>query len=313
MSFDPRVDPELQALLEEIAADPRARSFRGDVPVPRSLSCFDAGVLRESRTGLTLAERELLRVHREELAHLLLQASEHKLQQDPAMRARTSAYVSAERRRHFPDGPELIALLERSVRGMSAPSSPLTSTARTGLALLHSPASSAHQFAGLALRLVPQDASWIQIARALLVEGDPRASIALLTNLLSRRHDARLIGCAMEWVGVCFIAIGDARGAAPAFSRAARAAAPPPSSLLSWFVQSILACLEEESLRASGAVDSYLSGASPAVEAWREGLRARLVQGSTRTTPQVLDLARKLVGRVGPVSNSILEELTHAR
>lgn len=65
------MEPELEELLQTIAADPRSSLLRVDRPtILRGLFDRDP-MVRESCTQLTSAERQLLRVHRHELGRLL--------------------------------------------------------------------------------------------------------------------------------------------------------------------------------------------------------------------------------------------------
>src|SRR5262245_29595941 len=65
------LDPAIEELLRDIAQDPDACLLR--VPRPKALSALARGESIEvsGMTGLTHAERELVRVHRDEIAYLL--------------------------------------------------------------------------------------------------------------------------------------------------------------------------------------------------------------------------------------------------
>lgn len=75
----PRLDPSFVALLQEVAAAPRSKLLR--LPSARELPRWLGSEERytTSDSGLELAERELLRVGREELAWLLRQAALREL------------------------------------------------------------------------------------------------------------------------------------------------------------------------------------------------------------------------------------------
>lgn len=80
------LDPALEELLLEVAADPDSSLLR--VPRPKALpALFDNDPRVSDRmAGLNLAERELLRVHRAELAELLLEVCRYKLIEGPRSR-----------------------------------------------------------------------------------------------------------------------------------------------------------------------------------------------------------------------------------
>jgi hypothetical protein len=90
MGVDPQIiNPELEELVTAIAADPRATRFNID---PRKLlGGFRDGSLlaRPAETGLTSAERELLRTHKAEAAYLLRALQLKRSQDTPYGRSLT--------------------------------------------------------------------------------------------------------------------------------------------------------------------------------------------------------------------------------
>jgi hypothetical protein len=84
MSADPLIlDPELEALLKEIASDPDSTLLR--VARPRVIRAFleREDVVRGSDSTLSRAERHLLLVHRSELASVLRRMGSLKLMESP--------------------------------------------------------------------------------------------------------------------------------------------------------------------------------------------------------------------------------------
>lgn len=67
----PFLEPALEELLREVAADPRSSLLRVDRPSLLKGPFDHDPMVRESCTGLRNAERELLRVYRQELGHAL--------------------------------------------------------------------------------------------------------------------------------------------------------------------------------------------------------------------------------------------------
>jgi hypothetical protein len=74
MSSEPTYDPEVLALLEEILEDRDSKLLRPKVRAGKALGLYAEPVM-PSATFLTNAERHLLEWHREEVGHLLYQAS----------------------------------------------------------------------------------------------------------------------------------------------------------------------------------------------------------------------------------------------
>lgn len=67
----PLLEPALEELLREVASDPRSSLLRVDRPSLLKGPFDHDPMVRESFTGLRSAERELLRVYRQELGHAL--------------------------------------------------------------------------------------------------------------------------------------------------------------------------------------------------------------------------------------------------
>ena len=67
-------DPEIEGLLQEIAADPRSHLLKVDRPTALSIALDRDPRISIAKAGLTSAERHLLQVHRVEVAWLLRQA-----------------------------------------------------------------------------------------------------------------------------------------------------------------------------------------------------------------------------------------------
>lgn len=85
MTSSPTLTPELLGLLDEIAHDPASSLLK---VTPRQLALsLRSEIPRRSylETGLRPAERELLRVHREEVAFCLASACQSLLSRDPAL------------------------------------------------------------------------------------------------------------------------------------------------------------------------------------------------------------------------------------
>ena len=92
------IDPELEGLLREVAADPDSSLLK--VPRQKQIRAFfDRGGARSTieSYGLTNIERHLLLAHRTELAHLLYQACLRQLVEGPRSRFFVSRFTSLDR------------------------------------------------------------------------------------------------------------------------------------------------------------------------------------------------------------------------
>lgn len=197
-----RLDPQFEHLLREAARDPESSFLR--VPRPKIVpALFDSPEpLSANSTGMSLVERELVRVHRNELAWLLKEACRYKLTESPETRAYISKYRTpteplrtlspselrakfTERIRRDAEDDECLSALELLERCVAEPFGPWPSVA---------------QMATAAWRLQPRDdarglaAQWLALGQA------PRAALRVLGEIASRSGPATL--CATAWTNV---------------------------------------------------------------------------------------------------------------
>lgn len=277
MTTRPPIDPELRILLQEIAHDPKARLFRTPIPRPERLLLTGIPPTGQRAPGLTSAERELLRVYREDMAKLLRDAAEWKLQQDPIMALTVSKYDTPHLQRQFANGDELLSgisslssLLERRV-----PESPLLATGRLGESMLTSNATTPSQFAGLSLRLTDHDAAWIHIGREMIIEDRIRPALECLSSVVRRGQSRSLQASALSFIGCVFDSRSLWSTSSLAFSAASQLMPSDLGYRLSTLVDSSLA--QEMALARSTAaeVDSGVPVDSPGLMCWINGLEQR--------------------------------------
>lgn len=311
----PLIDPELRALLREIATDPRARLFRSEIPRPTRLALRDGPTVGLHAAGLTAAERELLRAHREELAKLLRDSAEWKIQQHPHARVRVTRYANATERIPKLEHADLIANARRQHRALSR----FEHLARHGWAsarahsLLSSPATSAYEYASFSLRFVPHDAAWIHVARDLREEEDAAAASRILTDVVRRGHSANLQMSALSFLGVRYEQAGAQASAAACFARSSALGVGSPNIDLSWLAESLSAGDITQTLEAAARIDDRLTPGCPALDDWLAQLdrRMQLLPLFVPLTESVRRTAQELLGRVGPTSTRVITAIDH--
>lgn len=178
----PQFDPEIEALLREIAADPRSNLLR--VPRQKAARALveDVPIVGVATAGLTKAERQLAIVHRHELSYLLRCAAWKRLTEGED----TWFVVS----RSLPDGTEVPVPTLDSVRSEARTliDAPPPDVSHLGaLELLDRCVSSpfeewptVQQFAGASLRIAPSGMARVNAAAAILELGQPRSALLCL-------------------------------------------------------------------------------------------------------------------------------------
>jgi len=179
-----QLDPAVEEILRDIASDPDACLLR--VPRPRALSALSRGETVElgGVTGLTTAERELVRVHRAEVAYLLRVLCARSLLEAPDSE---SYVVSASPPDSVPTAEEWRQSAQSTIEAAAL----IKETAGSDLLLRYvtSPDASAGSVSELALasiRLQPTPQARIYVALDRMLHGEPWTGIRVLEGVLAR-------------------------------------------------------------------------------------------------------------------------------
>lgn len=179
------MEPELEELLHTIARDPRSTLLRVDRPtILRSLFDRDP-MVRESCTQLTSAERQLLRVHRSELAwHLRLSCFDLLNTQSYSELSYCMDFGSDP----FPPQPGADQSIKDALELSSRDRSPVRRLAIEDAISTRDPL----KLASVACRLIPSTASYLLLSDAFQVLGDSERdllSIKKANHLATSAHD----------------------------------------------------------------------------------------------------------------------------
>jgi hypothetical protein len=209
------LDPQLEEVLGDIARDPKARLFMVD---PRRLVTglrAIGGQVSISRAGLRPAERELLRVHREEVASLLIEEARRLRRRDEdswlvdPRPTKASEVVVAESRAHLadawpaPDAPAVRDLLERLARA-----GPSHGVGRLALVLA-------------ALDLVDRPAYRVHLALEYGGASRPRMALATAGEVLASTSSVRVRSSAQQCVATALYVLNREQAAYEHFRAAA--------------------------------------------------------------------------------------------
>lgn len=301
------LDPELEQLLVEVAADPDSCLLR--VPRPKALpALFESDTRVSDRmAGLNLAERELLRVHRRELAELLLEVCRYKLIEGPRSRdfyfryradgrtmtpldPETAAERAGGRHAEF-DGPEEAATVEliHSCVSSAGEGAPTVATLATAARRLNS---SIH-----ARGLAAQDYAH---GRA------PWASTRVLGELIA---DApTLLDKAVMWAAIG-IAYSRLQQYGRSHSAYVEASTVCPDYYPAWVSRLLLACQSNrpfDALKAGRAVEVLFESNSEPVIALLEAAERRRAEGEWTPSLPAADTARAVRSQLPHIGSQVL-------
>lgn len=259
------LDPELEQLLVEVAADPDSCLLR--VPRPKALpALFESDTRVSDRmAGLSLAERELLRVHRRELAELLLEVCRYKLIEGPRSRHVVLGYDIDGRRRE-PSAPNQVVNRVEVACGAfdSSFSEGVLALVHACVAVPESEGPNAGDIAVAALRVSPSLQARGLAAQFHAQSGAPRTALIALQDALSECPTRTAKATVWSTVGVAYSMLGHHGSSLAAYVQACSLA---PTYVQAWGARLLLACQAgrtDDAVAAGQAVDQ-LSIQQPSV------------------------------------------------
>ncbi len=304
-------DPEFEAILRDVAADPRSSLLR--VKRPHKLGeLFDAySPISAHATGLTSAERHLVQVHRNEVAWLLRQACLIKLIEGPTSRQFVSRYVAPNKEVRLLAPTEM----ERRVREQRECSSGRDECAH-GLDLLLQCVATSHdetprvsELAIAACRLEPSDQARLMVGYDLVLQDQARGSLGLMQRLLTgaprEREAAKAWGC----VGMCFVNLGDLPSAHEALLNGSSQATPETANVLSRLVLGLQLGLRQDVLDCAVRLDESVQADDPVVLSFVHVLRLRRRALGWAPTNDGTRMALSMHDRLGHTARRIADVL----
>jgi hypothetical protein len=307
MTAEPKVfDPEVEALLREIAADPNSSLLR--VTRPQAVKGLFERTERVSpgMTGLSSAERHLVQVHRNEVAHLLREVCRWRMLNDPASKRDLAPYPGAGDTEGA-DVQELghaVRRLEEDEEGES------DATSYSALQLIKQcvvgPSKGVHvsSLASASHRLEPHDANRIYIGLDLTFRGKPHAALRVYRALLSECTDPSMRSSAWGNAAVPYELLNSPTTMMECFRRSALSAENLLSAM-EWLHGAIRCEDKGEALRA-GEMMTDLCDRGPSILDWYEGtlLERRVAWSPTKSQAM---FARSLRSSLTPPSRRIAD------
>ncbi len=302
---------EVEGLLRELAADPRSTLLR--VPRPRTVQ----GLLERqipipsSATGLTVLERNLLAVHREELAFLLRQACVLRFFAEK----RAGVYLS----RALTTKLELRVPSVEDLRDASRPAFAASESdlgRREDLELLEAclqdnpvqpPAIT--QLARASQRLHPSDSAECCIGLDQVLAERFTAGRRVLEQLVARNPAPLVTSLAWANMGLSQGLQGLDHAALECYRRASQAIDDAPHAIMAWLFFAVKSCNESETLRAARRLDEAVSKDHPSLDTFVVGYSAQFRPGGFASTPACREFVIRIEDRIGPASRRIAHVL----
>jgi len=300
--------PELEEILRVVGSDPDSNLLR--VPRPRRIrSLFD----RESppsETGLSSAERHLLRVHRHELAWILRQLCIARLIDGPESRDFESRHITADRSVALP-GPH--ELRDRADCGcVPVEGADCAASRRLIEAVVRDPLGgtpTVGELASTSFALEATDEARVLIAIELAQGAGPRSALLVLGELLSRNPDRSVAASAWTHVGLAHAKLGNFAPALEAYRTLCRL----DEEVLFGWIGAVLMSLqlgdEASALEAAAGLDERAGAGSIAVAEWTEALTRRRARSEWKPTPAAPALVTRIAGRLGDPSRRLAHAL----
>lgn len=301
------LDPKLEELLREIAAEPDSCLLK--MPRARALpALFERGaIVRASSSALNAFEREVLRVHRSELAAHLLRACAYKILEGDKTRHRVNRHA----RRDQPAEIESPKTSQASIQRIAEDSAAQDELADARDLLLHcvreplGPTPGACELAAAAHRLVPSNEARLWAAVDLALGDQLRSALRLAHDVLEGFPSETETGCAWDSMTFAWEQIGNLGRAL----EAAEAGGGECPSRLSTHMNAFILGFQVGSRRsvelAARRLEEIVSVDHPAVESFAETTILRRQEGQWKPTREALALKTTLRDNIGTIGRRI--------
>ncbi|MFN0242646.1 MAG: hypothetical protein ACKVWV_07105 [Planctomycetota bacterium] len=302
------LDADFEALLREVAANPRSSLLR--VERPRMLpELFDERVhLGSQRAGLTSAERHLLQVHRGEVAWLLREACMIKLIEGPRNRRYVSPYSGPGKKVELLSDRQLARRVDES-----EDASRDSIECLDGLELLQRCVAdrvgeepNVAELATASLRLEPSDQARLMVGLDLTNRGAPRSALELLRRFMDDEPSDLYAAIALEYMGRAFTDINPSK-AFDAYKRSSEQPCGRVWSLLSRQVFGFQLGIRDDALVSSRMLAEHMSERDPVIDLFVDALTHGRRMHEWSPTPVGLDLARSLQDSLNAIGRRVAD------
>lgn len=307
-------DPRVEELLREIAADPDSTLLRVPRPARLSVVLERRPLVGVATAGLTLAERELVRVHAGTCAQLFRECAVAVLHSSPQASAnhlRHNSTAKPNRIESLDEWRLRTAAMQKDIEEALRAEPGWLAVMRCVSAADRSEALSIESLISAAARLEPTDQGRILLAQDLGSCGREVEARDLLGAVLSNRPSPANRAAALANNGWISSKRGDARAATCGYRAAAEMRPDFAPSVCGWLSTALDAADRDESYEAAAFATAVLPAAHPAVDEFVQLTLAQIGSGLVTTSDATRDLARKLADRFGGSAGAIAHVRFH--
>lgn len=307
----PVFSPELEGLLREVAADPSSSLLRVSRPSVVAGYLDRSLVSRDALRARTLAEGELLRVHREEVASALREACLVRFYEDPESSRFLHRHPSRTQIFEPPTWESWRRQAEEARRAARLDHADIPHSELLDFCLQQPGTSkpSIVQLARAAQMLVPSDTSECHEGLALVLDGHHAAGGRMLVDLAIKRASRRISSHAIESVGLAFGLADDDRSALGYYRRAWELAPHRTEPVVAWLVCAATTLDTKELHRAASVLDEMANAGDVAVRELVSLKKNQREQGRLVPSDETKGLVARLRDAVGPASETVLDAL----
>lgn len=298
------LDLEVEALLLEVLRDPSSKLLRSS-PRQRSLAWLEPDPrVSSSAAGLTLAERQLLQNHREEVAWLLRQLAFEQSLEDRLLGSLISLDLPGGKRVAHIGRHELLERGLRAGRELSsyAPSDAGAADAALELEVLHRSIPEPLSLLLASMRLVPSPVTRIDMAYVSLRRGRDDLAMQIAERVAQDADELGTWVPARSLQAVVHARRGQLEDARRVFAENAEIAPGWPGETLSWYTSSIQVGDLESALSAAAIIDDQWEFTDSVINTWIGSVLQQRRSGAWSATPDATALIPELLGRVGVTS-----------
>ncbi len=265
MSSQKTIDPEVQAILEEVGRDPACKLLR----VPKLVvSPVSQAPVRDRDSTLTRVERRLVKVHRNDVAQLLLDEAARRITEVEAREGRLLRYVNASTISAPVDADVWRKRVSSRLRKMTGVEDEVVPEAllKACVGIDQAGDVSPVQLATASLRLVPRATTSICLGIALDQEGRVEHGYSTLIETIDRLPSELMLSYAWQGIACIEFEKGNLEGERLALNRASMTAELRGDPAMAWFSACLKSGDRKDVLVAASRIEDCIPVGHPSVD-----------------------------------------------
>jgi hypothetical protein len=307
-SEGPRISDQAMAVLAEVASQPGSTLLR--MSVRKTLAAFHEEALGACRmtAGLRSAERELLRVHRAEVAWLLRQASVRMLIEGPGSRRFVNA-VDYEDATTRPSPAEIVRRARALPEERDSDSDPALAWLQAFSRWPEIANARCRDVAALAHRLEPTHQSRLVVCLDMIHGQESRSSLVLLGQVLDASPTAEEEETAVSAAGLAHARLGDHARACRVLRGVLGPEVFSAPGTMTMLLSSLAAERAEDAVEAGARLEERVTREDRTVTEFIQGMQDQRRRGDWLPDARARRSAASFADRIGPVGRRIVDEV----